>query len=84
MAAMALPERRRSDLRGHVRRADGGANLAGHVLSATVNPVRHRAVWSDLTLNPVTNDSQRVNAYGLDISSIFIDSARRDRAIRSM
>ena len=30
-------------------------------------------VWQDLTLNPVTNDSDAMNVFGLDISSIFID-----------
>ncbi len=52
---------------------DGGANLAGHVLGATVNPGRASPVWTDLTLNPVTNDSQTLNRSGFDISSIFID-----------
>ncbi|MGB6687889.1 MAG: choice-of-anchor D domain-containing protein [Terracidiphilus sp.] len=53
---------------------DGGATLAGHVFGAkftsgsATNPV-----WQDLTLNPVTNDSEPMNYYGLDISSIFID-----------
>ena len=31
------------------------------------------SAWRDLTLNPVSNDSLGMNAYGLDISSIFID-----------
>ena len=53
---------------------DGGATLAGHVLSATVNPsVSSSPVWQDLTLNPVSNDSHAMNAHNLDISSIFID-----------
>lgn len=54
--------------------ADGGANLAGHVLKGTYNPQNaSMPVWQDLTLNPVTNDSQGMNYYGLDISSIFVD-----------
>ena len=54
--------------------ANGGTQLPGHVLSATVNPaVNSMPVWQDLTLNPVTNDSVGMNAYGLDISSIFVD-----------
>jgi len=53
---------------------DGGANLAGHVLGAVVNPGSGASpVWSDLTLNPVTNDSNGLNAYGFDVSSIAID-----------
>jgi hypothetical protein len=55
--------------------ADGGAILPGHVLSATVNPASSTApVWTDLTLNPVSNDSLAMNYYGLDISSIFVDA----------
>jgi hypothetical protein len=55
--------------------ADGGANLAGHVLSATLNASTGAwSAWHDLTLNPVTNDSHTLNFYGYDISSIFIDS----------
>jgi len=54
--------------------ADGGTLLPGHVLSATVNPASGAAaVWNDLTLNPVTNDSLGLDAFGLDISSITID-----------
>jgi len=54
--------------------ANGGAALPGHVLSATFNPSGGAPVWRDLTLNPVTNDSQALNYYGLDISSIVIDT----------
>ena len=51
-----------------------GANLAGHVLSATINPTSSTTpVWNDLTQNPVSNDSVALNAAGMDISSIFID-----------
>jgi len=54
--------------------AGGGSLLPGHVLSAMVNPANVAATtWNDLTLNPVTNDSQGLNAFGLDISSIYID-----------
>jgi hypothetical protein len=54
---------------------DGGANIAGHVLTATVNPAgTSMPTWKDLTSNPVTNDSERFNLYGFDISSIFVDS----------
>ncbi len=52
---------------------DGGANLAGHVLGAAVSPGGASPVWTDLTLNPVTNDSNPLNVFGFDISSIFID-----------
>lgn len=54
--------------------ADGGGILAGQVLSATLNPGGSTMPeWSDLSYNPVTNDTLGLNAYGLDISSIFID-----------
>jgi len=54
--------------------ADGGATRAGHVFSATLNPSKSAwSAWTDLTLNPVSNDSQGMNAYGLDISSIYVD-----------
>ncbi len=55
--------------------ADGGGNIAGHLLRAVLLPNGEAPVWADVTLNPVQNDPQYgVNAYGHDISSIFIDS----------
>lgn len=54
--------------------ANGGLTLPGHVLSAIYRPGGPVPVWNDLTFSPVTNDSQAMNAYGLDISSIAIDS----------
>ena len=54
--------------------ASGGANLAGHVLSAIVNPASSTLpVWQDLTLGPVVNDSDALNKFAMDVSSIFID-----------
>ena len=53
---------------------DGGGILAGHVLRAVLLPNGEEPVWTDLTLNPVDNDLQhRMNAYGYDISSIYVD-----------
>lgn len=53
---------------------DGGQTLAGHVFGAVIAPHSNSApVWSDLTLNPVTNDTEAMNAAGFDISSIFVD-----------
>ncbi|HMG86399.1 MAG TPA: choice-of-anchor D domain-containing protein [Terracidiphilus sp.] len=53
---------------------DGGAVLAGHFLKATYSPAGSTMpAWQDLTLNPVVNDQVRLNYYGLDVSSIFID-----------
>ncbi len=53
---------------------DGGETLAGHVFGATIAPHgTGQPLWQDLTLNPVTNDTEPMNALGLDISSIFVD-----------
>ena len=74
MAALALPGGGELVYVGMYGALDGGANMAGHVLGATVNPGSGGSpVWKDLTLNPVTNDSSRLNKYGFDISSIAID-----------
>lgn len=55
--------------------ADGGANLPGHVLRATVNPAASGLpAWQDLAAGPVGNDINGLNAFGMDISSLFIDS----------
>jgi hypothetical protein len=55
--------------------ASNGASLPGHVLKATLDPASNATpVWKDLTLNPVLNDSRGLNAYGLNISSVTIDS----------
>jgi hypothetical protein len=56
--------------------ADGGAILAGHVFGATISASSSTSpAWPDLTLNPVTEPAGEIamNAYGWDISSIFID-----------
>ncbi len=53
---------------------DGGATLAGHILRAIYNPASSAMpTWQDLTLNPVVNDQVRLNYYGLDVSSVFVD-----------
>ena len=45
---------------------------AGHVFKATFSPASGSTPqWQDLTLNPVSNDSLRMNYYALDISSIY-------------
>jgi hypothetical protein len=74
MAAMALPGGGEVAYVGMYGAADGGATRAGHVFSATFDPGSGDwSAWQDLTFNPVSNDSNGMNAYGLDISSIFID-----------
>jgi hypothetical protein len=82
MAAMALPVSTALPSGGEVvyvgmyGSANGNKALAGHVLSMTYNAATQD--WSapvDLTtLGAVTNDTHAMNYYGMDISSIFIDS----------
>ncbi len=53
---------------------NGGSNLPGHVLSAVVDTQStSMPVWNDLTLNPVANSPYRLNQFGMDISSIYVD-----------
>jgi hypothetical protein len=74
MAAQALPTGNEVIYVGMDGSLDGGATLAGHVLSAVFDPASSAGpVWTDLSFNPVTNDTNAMNLYGLDISSIFID-----------
>ena len=74
MAAMAMPGGGEVIYVGMYGAADGGGTLAGHVLSTTFNPGSSTMpVWTDLSHNAVTNDTVGLNAYGLDISSIYID-----------
>jgi hypothetical protein len=75
MAAMALPGGKEAVYVGMYGSLDGGATLPGHVLSATIDSSSSTVpVWTDLTLNPVSGDSLPMNAFGMDISSIVIDS----------
>lgn len=74
MAAMALSGGKEVMYVGMYGSLDGGATLPGHVLSATIDPSGSTVPgWTDLTLNPVSGDTQSLNAFGMDISSIFID-----------
>ncbi len=74
MAALPLANGNEVVYVGMYGSTDYGANLPGHVLSATVNPSSAALpTWNDLTLNPVTNDTHPLNYYGFDISSIYID-----------
>ena len=55
--------------------ASNGANLPGHILSATFDPFSGAApVWQDLTMNPVVNDARSLNSKNFDISSVTIDT----------
>ncbi len=74
MAAIALPGGREAIYAGMYGAGDGGATVAGHVFGAIFDTTAQASpVWQDLTLSPVTNDTDRLNAFGKDISSIFID-----------
>ena len=71
----ALPQGGEAVYVGMYGSANGGGSVSGHVFSAIFNPQSNGSpVWQDLTLNPVTNDTKAMNEFGLDISSIFIDS----------
>ena len=51
---------------------DGGANIPGHLFvtkSANISPT----IWTDISLSPVSNDTNLFNASGFDISSIAVD-----------
>jgi hypothetical protein len=80
MAAMALPVSATLPSGGEVvyvgmyGSANGDSTLPGHVLNATYNSATGTwFAWTDLTSNPVTNDTRTMNYYLYDISSFFID-----------
>lgn len=73
VAAVALPGGSELIYVGMRGALDGGAQLAGHVLSATYTPGGATPSWQDLSLNTVSNDNQLFNPDGMDISSIYID-----------
>jgi Abnormal spindle-like microcephaly-assoc'd, ASPM-SPD-2-Hydin len=58
---------------GTFGRENGGANLAGHLLKAAMSSNGTWTGWTDLTFNPLVNDTVQFNYYNLDISSIAID-----------
>ena len=79
MAAMNLPASTALPSGGEVvyvgmyGSADGGATLPGHVMSATYNAATGAwSSWAELT--PASSDTRALNYYGLDVSSIFIDT----------
>ncbi len=74
MAAMALPGGGEVVYVGVYGSQDGGGTAPGHVLSTTMSASGVWSPWVDLTTaNAVTNDQLRMNYYGFDISSLFID-----------
>lgn len=74
MAALALPDGSELVYVGMYGAADGGTTLPGHIFVATLRPGSpSKPKWQDLTLNPVAGDTYGMNAFGEDISSIFVD-----------
>ena len=74
MAAMALGNGTEAVYVGMYGTGDAGGIRAGHIFGAVINPKSSTAqVWTDLTFNPVSNDTHTLNYYGLDISSLVID-----------
>ena len=75
MAAMLLPSGSEVIYVGMYGAASYGANLPGHILSATFDPASSAApVWQDLTLNPVLNNALTLNSESFDVSSVAIDN----------
>jgi hypothetical protein len=74
MAAMALPGGGEVVYAGVYGSLNGGGTSPGHVLTTTMSASGAWSPWVDLTtLNGVINDPLRMNYYGFDISSLFID-----------
>jgi hypothetical protein len=74
-ASASLPSGGEVIYAGMYSTVNGGTTLPGHILTATVNFASSTMpVWTDLALNPVSNDSQAMNDYGMDITSIVIDA----------
>ncbi len=73
IAAAATPDGGEVVYAGAYGYANGGANLAGHLFKATMNPSGVWSGWSDLTLNPISNDTLRFNPENFGVSAIAID-----------
>ena len=75
LAALALQDGSEKIYAGMYGTLDGGATLAGHVFVTTFDPaVGSIPVWRDISFSPIRNDVLSFNAYGFDISSIFVDA----------
>lgn len=73
MAAQALAGGGEVVYVGTYSALNGGGTLPGHVLTATMSASGVWSSWTDLTLNPLSNNIIPFNLYGLDISSLTID-----------
>ncbi|UWZ86218.1 choice-of-anchor D domain-containing protein [Occallatibacter riparius] len=74
VAALALKDGGEIVYAGTYGTVNGGANLGGHLLKATMGADGTWSGWSDLSGNPVSNDNFPFNHFGLDISSVVIDA----------
>jgi hypothetical protein len=75
MAALAVSGTSEVVYLGMYGANNGGANLPGHILSATIDSASAgMPVWHDLTRSPVSNSPNALNKFGLDVSSVFVDS----------
>ena len=52
---------------------DGGGIIPGHVFTATVSATGVVGAWTDVALNPVSNDPPGFNVFGMDVSSLYVD-----------
>jgi len=52
---------------------DGGGVVPGHVFTATVAANGKVSGWTDVALSPVVNNGLAFNAFGLDVSGLFVD-----------
>ena len=75
LVATSLGDGREVIYAGTYGALDGGGKLPGHIFRAVFDPsASSNPAWADLTANPVINDTIGMNAYGFDISSLYIDS----------
>ncbi len=52
---------------------DGGGVAAGHVFTATLNANGTVGSWTDLRYSPVVNSGLGFNAFGEDVSGLYVD-----------
>jgi len=52
---------------------DGGGVVPGHVFTATVTANGVVSNWTDVALSPVVNNGLAFNAFGLDVSGLYVD-----------
>ena len=58
---------------GMAGEADGGGVAAGHVFTATLNAAGTVGSWTDLGYSPVVNSGLGFNAFGEDVSGLYVD-----------